>query len=259
MPIFFYKSLKIQQKLLWLLSNVLRQTPYPSNNWYEVSIELCKITIETLTNDALELISNILLDISYIPVIINTGMASFLLSLESCDEDCYFDIIYSLTAGNETDIQYLIENNTLKIYSKNIRICSPNGQESILQGIYNISLGPPNQVHSILLSGLVNDIIFILKNNSIERCGLCIDILSILCGSKAFLFELFNLGVISIFIECLKNEINPSGCIFGLFSFINSEYLSIFALSSIENHLKLLNHDNNTAIMVNALLQYLNK
>ena len=236
------RTVGIQQKILWMLSNILKQEPFPAQIWYEISINQCKnaILCKELQNDVLGLLSSILLDVDYISQIFEYGIAEYIMDLEDFDEYFYFSILYSLTSGTDTEVNFLINHHIIKIYTEYLLNSDKDIQNLILQGLYNLSLGPPAHIFHLLSSGIISNLANILQNpciNPFNNAGICVEILCELCKSKGFLEELVNSGVVELFIKCIENDFLVDCCICGLYQFINTNYIGKPEILRIFNQL----------------------
>lgn len=251
-------SLKIQQKHLWLLSNILKQEPYAEANWYTISIAICMSTIKdkALVNDTLELISNLLLNASYNPVLVSNGLASSVLQLNEYDEEYYFSIIYSLTSGNE--VQYLIDNGVLSTFMARVLNTGYTARLYILQSIYNISLGPIGQVYQLISIGLVASIISVLSQSNKETTAVCIDILASFSTRKVFLQDLFDLGVLNAFTDNVSLKPCTRQCISGLYEFLNTNFLTKSIIHTLIIKINTQELDYETQSKLNSLIFLLN-
>ena len=257
----YTQNLQITQKIIWLLSNILKQEPFPSVNWYDLSLILCKSNIQykELLNDILCLLSNILLNESYISSLFATGLIDVLFDLTQFNDQYYFSIFYSLTSGNDIEIQYLLDHGLLQIYFNYLLETSENAQFLILQALYNISIGSTTHVFHVIKSQLINKIIILIKACSGKNLRICIEILEAVSVNKAFSKELWECGVLSIFFECIEQGIYICECIHGIYQFINTNYIDKQAIAKVYDQLIIKEYDDNTRYMANSLLLIMNR
>lgn len=249
-----FHTIGIQQKKIWLLSNITQFSPFPMKYWYDISLIICKNSLicQELLNDCLNLLSNILLNTIYIAEVM--PFTDFLLNLQNFEPYYYFSIFASLTSTGESEISHLLSNNFLQVCLKFFSNSSEDIQDLILQSIFNICIGPLAYTSQVISSGMLQELLKIINLPSSGNKEICIEIIREITKSQSFLKELKECGVINGLIHCINKNEYISPCICILYQFIdtpNFENTDIFSIFSQLSDEKL---DNETRSKARLLL-----
>ena len=198
--------------MVWLLSNLFKFRPLPSNylmkEFIQLLPKLLPMSHEGILMDTLRTLSYITVSPEHIQAVLNTGFVGRIITLLAHEshkvKQCALNLVSNLSGGDQVQTQSLLENNLVPFLYSALAVNKTNVKRDVLFVMSNIVMGPWEHKLMILSHKEFKEVVGCVEHMDREVRIEALYVLKCSCSDPKFLLPFVEAGAMERLLNALE-------------------------------------------------------